>query len=95
MICRIGDGVVSQSELNAVYANYVTNSPWLYMTNVAGLGGTNVTFALSNTVLGSYTVQYTTNFTTWYPLGPASPRYRFTDTNAPSTPQRYYRLTYP
>jgi hypothetical protein len=90
-----GDGIVSQSELDAVYANYVTNSPWLYMTNVAGLGGTNVTFALSNSVLGSYTVQYSTNLVNWLPLGPATPRYFYTDTNAPALPQRYYRLTYP
>jgi hypothetical protein len=31
----------------------------------------------------------------WIYLGPATPRYLFTDTNAPSLPQRYYRLTYP
>ncbi|MDD5138737.1 MAG: DUF5011 domain-containing protein [Verrucomicrobiales bacterium] len=90
-----GDGIVSQSELDAVYAGYVTNSPWLYLTNVAGLGGTNVTFALNNSVLGSYTVQYSTNLTDWLPLGPATPRYLFTDTNAPAVPQRFYRLVYP
>jgi hypothetical protein len=90
-----GDGIVSQAELDIVYGNYVTNSPWLYMTNVAGLGGTNVTFALSNSVLGSYTVQYSTNLTSWLPLGPASPRFFFTDTNAPANPQRHYRLVYP
>ena len=90
-----GDGIVSQSELDAVYGNYVTNSPWLYMTNVAGLGGTNVQFSLSNSVLGAYTVQYSTNLLNWLPLGPATPRYLFTDTNAPALPQRYYRLRYP
>jgi hypothetical protein len=90
-----GDGVVSQDELDAVYANYVTNSPWLYMTNVTGLGDTNVTFALSNSVLGAYTVQFSTNLVDWFDLGPASPRYLFTDTNAPAVPQRYYRLRYP
>ncbi len=90
-----GDGLVSQSEIDAVYARYVTNSPWLYMTNVAGLGGTNVSFALSNSVLGAYTVEYTTNLTHWLPLGPATPRYLFTDTNAPGGPQRSYRLRYP
>jgi hypothetical protein len=90
-----GDGVVSQDELDAVYANYVTNSPWLYMTNVTGLGDTNVTFALSNSVLGAYTVQFSTNLADWFDLGPASPRYLFTDTNAPAVPQRYYRLRYP
>ena len=90
-----GDGVVSQAELDAVYANYVTNSPWLYMTNVAGLGGTNVSFSLSNTVLGAYSVLYSTNLATWQYLGPATPRYLFTDTNAPALPKRYYRLGYP
>jgi hypothetical protein len=90
-----GDGIVSQSELDAVYASYVTNSPWLYMTNVAGLGGTNVTFSLSNSVLGAYTVEYTTNLTDWQPLGPATPRYLFEDTNAPAIPLRFYRLRYP
>ena len=90
-----GDGVVSQSELDAVYANYATNSARLYMANVAGLGGTNVTFALSNSVSGVYSVQYSTNLVDWLPLGPATPRYLFIDTNAPSLPQRYYRLSYP
>ena len=90
-----GDGVVSQSELDAVYGNYVTNSPWLLMTNVAGLGGTNVTFALEGSPLGAYTVEYSTNLTDWQPLGPATPRYGFSDTNAPALPQRHYRLRYP
>ncbi len=90
-----GDGVVSQSELDAVYANYATNSARLYMANVAGLGGTNVTFALSNSVSGAYSVQYSTNLVDWIPLGLARPRYLFIDTNAPSLPQRYYRLSYP
>jgi hypothetical protein len=90
-----GDGVVSQSELNAIYANYVTNSPWLSMTNVAGLGETNVSFALDNSISGGYTVQYSTNLLNWFVLGPATPRYVFSDTNAPAQPQRYYRLRYP
>ena len=90
-----GDGVVSQAELNHVYSNYLVTSPWLYLTNVAGLGGTNVTFALSNSIAGGYSVQYSTNLANWLPLGAATPRYLFTDTNAPAQPRRYYRLTYP
>ena len=90
-----GDGVVSQPELDAVYANYVTNSPWLFMTNVAGLGGTNVTFALEGSPLGAYTVEYSTNLTDWLPLGAATPRYGFSDTNSTALPQRQYRLRYP
>ena len=90
-----GDGIVSQAELDAVYAAYLPTSPWLLITNVAGLGGTNVTFALEGSPLGAYTVEYSTNLTDWLPLGPATPRYGFTDTNAPTLPQRHYRLRWP
>jgi hypothetical protein len=90
-----GDGIVDQSELNVVLANYFPTSPWLYMTNVAGLGGTNVTFALTNSFAGAFSVEYSTNLADWYFLGPAIPRFLFTDTNAPVVPQRYYRLRWP
>jgi len=36
-----GDGTVSQSEFNTVLSNYLAASPWLYLTNVAGLGVVN------------------------------------------------------
>jgi hypothetical protein len=90
-----GDGLVSQSELDTVLANYFPTSPWLYMTNVAGLGETNVIFALTNAFAGAFSVEYTTNLVDWLFLGPASPRYLFNDTNAPIVPQRYYRLRWP
>ena len=90
-----GDGIVSQSELDTLLTNYFPNSPFLYMTNVAGLGGTNVTFALTNSLAGAFSVEYSTNLADWYFLGPATPRYLFTDTNAPAIPQRYYRLRWP
>lgn len=90
-----GDGLVNQAELDAVYARYATNSPFLLLTNVAGLGGTNVSFALQGSPAGAYTVEYSTNLVNWLPLGSATPRYGFTDTNAPASPQRHYRLRYP
>lgn len=91
-----GDGVVSEAELNLVLSNYFSHSPWLGMTNLAGLGGTNVTFALTNSLAGSFTVEYSTKLTNWFLLGPATPRYLFADTNAPSQPtQRFYRLRWP
>lgn len=90
-----GNGIVSQSELDLVLANYFPNGPFLQMTNVAGLGGTNVTFALTNSLAGAFSVEYSTNLTNWQLLGPATPRYLFTDTNAPAVPQRYYRLRWP
>jgi hypothetical protein len=90
-----GDGIVDQAELNSVLSSYFSTSPWLQMTNVAGLGGTDVTFALTNDLSGNLSVEYTTDFTDWHLLGPATPRYLFTDTNAPALPQRYYRLRWP
>lgn len=90
-----GDGVVEQSELDAVLAGYWPTSPWLYLTNVAGLGDTNVTFALTNSTAGAYSVWMSTNLVDWEYLGPATPRYEFTDTNAPAIPQRFYRLNWP
>ena len=90
-----GNGILTDANLNLVLSNYFATSPFLYMTNVAGLGGTNVTFALSNSFAGAFSVEFTTNLVDWYLLGPATPRYLFTDTNAPAEPQRYYRLRWP
>jgi hypothetical protein len=92
---RNGDGLVDQSEFNSVLSNYLATSPYLLMTNTAGLGQSNVTFALSNSLGGSFTVEFSTDLANWQNLGPATPRYSFTDTNAPAAPQRYYRLKYP
>jgi hypothetical protein len=64
-------------------------------SGVPVLGGTNVTFALTNSLAGAFSVEYTTNLVDWYFLDPATPRYLFTDTNAPAIPQRYYRLRWP
>ena len=90
-----GDGIVDQNEFNQVLANYLATSPYLLITNALGLGTSNVTFALSNATAGNYTVQYSTDLVTWQNLGPATPRYFFTDTNASMAPQRYYRLAAP
>jgi hypothetical protein len=44
---------------------------------------------------GAFSVQYSTNLSDWSLLGPATPRYLFTDTNAPAQPQRFYRQRWP
>ncbi|HHY86160.1 MAG TPA: hypothetical protein GYA07_11620 [Verrucomicrobia bacterium] len=90
-----GNGVLTESDLNLVLSNYFANSPFLQMTNVAGLGGTNVTFALTNDLSGAFSVEFSTDLADWHFLGPAMPCYVFTDTNAPAQPQRYYRLRWP
>jgi Concanavalin A-like lectin/glucanases superfamily/FG-GAP-like repeat len=90
-----GDGVFDENELQALLADFFASSPFLQMTNVAGLGGTNVTFSLTNSLVGAFSVEFTTNLVDWYFLGPATPRYLFTDTNAPAVPQRFYRLRWP
>jgi hypothetical protein len=92
-----GNGIVDQAELNAVLAHYYwTNFP-PYITNTAGLGQTNVTFAIGNFTAGVFRVQFTTNLANpnWHDLGQVIPLYQFIDTNAPTSQQRYYRLAAP
>jgi hypothetical protein len=48
-----------------------------------------------NSIAGAFTVQYSTDLMNGYSLGPATPFYGFTDTNAPASPQRFYRLQAP
>jgi uncharacterized repeat protein (TIGR01451 family) len=90
-----GDGIVDQGELNAVLANYWPNSPWVWMTNTAGLGSTNVQFSLTNTVAWNFSVLVSTNLVDWQYLGTASPVYQFGDTQATNAAQRFYRLRWP
>ena len=89
-----GEGI-SGNELNTVLSNYFPHSAWLELTNSSGLGGTNVSFALTNSTAGAFSVEFSTNLLAWEFLGPARPRYEFTGTNAPAEPQRYYRLRWP
>ena len=64
--------MVSAAELNAVYANPGTKSPWLAPTNAADFGG-NVTFGPANSVADNYSIHYATNLGAWFYLGPARP----------------------
>ena len=86
---------MDRAELDAVLAGYWPTSPWLMITNALGLGYTNVSFGLTDRTAGAYTVEVSTNNSDWRSLGPASPRYEFTDTNAPVAPVRFYRLRWP
>ena len=55
-----------------------------------------MTFALTNSTEGAYSVWMSTNLMDWNYLGPAQRQcYEFTDTNAPAIPQRFYRLAWP
>ena len=89
------DGVIAQAELDVLLTNYWDHSPWVAFTNVAGLGSTNVSFALPNPGAWVFPVEVSTNLTTWTPVGSAAPYYRFTDPAATSGVPRYYRLTAP
>ncbi len=90
-----GDGIVSIGELNSVLSNYFSTSPFLMLTNVAGLGQSNVTFQLTNSLEGAFSVEVSTDLLSWQTLGAAVPLYEFTDTNAATAPKRYYRLRWP
>ena len=90
-----GDGIVDQNELNLVLTNYWPHSPWLLMTNTAGLGTTNVQFTLPNPTAWNFTVEVSTNLVNWNALGSARPLYQFGDPAATNLPQHFYRLRYP
>ena len=87
-------GIVSQAELDLVLSYYYPYVP-LWLTNTWGLGGQTVSFALPNSAADAFSVLVSTNLVNWDYLGPATPRYGFTDTNAPGTPRRFYRLSWP
>ena len=90
-----GDGVVDQSELNAVLANYWPNSPWLQMTNAQKLPDGRFQFALTNASAWNFSVEASTNFLDWNFLGPAYPVYQFLDPEGTNAPMRFYRLRWP
>lgn len=91
-----GDGIVDQSELNAVLANYWSHSPWLYMTNATLLADGRFQFELTNAGAWNFTVQVSTNATDWINLpAPAFPVYQFADPDGTNAPQRLYRLRWP
>lgn len=90
-----GNGILTPSDLRLVLSNYWPNSLFLGMTNTAGLGGDTVTFELNEAGTGALDIEYSTNLIDWQKLGPAQPLYKFSDTNAPSTPRRFYRLSAP
>ncbi len=90
-----GDGIVDQDELNAVLSNYLPYSPWLMITNTAGLGTSNVEFSLTNANYFDLSVLVSTNLTDWDFLGTAHQQFQFSDPNATNQPQRYYRLRWP
>ena len=90
-----GDGVIAQPELDTVLSNYWAHSPWLEITNAAGVGTSNLMFALPNPGGWSFTVEISSNLTTWAPAGEASPAYRFNDSAGTNAGTRYYRLVWP
>ena len=90
-----GDGVIAQPELDTVLSNYWANSPWIEITNAAGVGTSNLMFALPNPGGWAFTVEISTNLTTWAPAGSAAPTYRFDDSAGATEGTRYYRLVWP
>jgi hypothetical protein len=91
-----GDGVIDNTELNAVLSNYWSSSLSVYITDSTGLGRTNVQLALTNFSPWNFTVLLSTNMSNWIPLqNTASPKLQFTDPGATNQSPRYYRLRWP
>ena len=83
----LGGYTVDQAGLNAVLAHYWSQSP-PNIANTAFPGRTNLCFTLTNFM---FTVQYSTDLSSWNNLDSPA-RILFTDTNAVSVPNCYYRL---
>jgi hypothetical protein len=94
VLAHLGTNGVGQANMDQLLLNYFTGNP-LYMTEVAGLGSSDVTFSLLNSPAVNFTVQSSTNLFNWQNLGPVSLKYHFTDTNTPPGSNRFYRLSYP
>jgi hypothetical protein len=92
------DGLVAQSELNAVLTNYWSNSPWVTLTNFSRLCDGQFQFQLTNSTAWNFSVLVSSNVTAtnWSYLGVAYPEYQFVDPAATNlAPRRYYRLRWP
>jgi len=92
-----GDGIVDQTELEVVLANYWPHSPWLYMTNPVAVGHGLFQFELTNAATWNFSVIVSSNLIDWTSLpNLAYPVYQFLDpavgTNSTS---RFYRLRWP
>jgi hypothetical protein len=91
-----GNGVVTQSELEAVLANYWPNT-FIMMTNVTSLGGGVFEFGLTNTAGWSFSVMSSPDSVNWQVLSnQACPVFRFCDPSATNgSAMKFYRLRYP
>ncbi len=94
-----GNGILTPANVRLVLDRYYAHHAGLRMTNVVGLGGTNVAFSVEDGdgIAGQeLQVEYSTNLLHWLPLGPTVPQYRFTDPAAGRTDSlRIYRLRRP
>lgn len=82
-------------DLGVLFSYTLIFPSYLGMTNVAGLGGTNVTFDATMLELVGLKIESSTDLKSWTPLGTAVPHFFFTDTNALTEPKRFYRLSSP
>ena len=86
------NGTIGPVSLNLALQNYLGAYP-IAFSNVDGMGGSNVVFNVPGFPNANLSVQSSTDLVNWQTLGPVY--YRFTDTNAASNVQRFYRMSYP
>ena len=80
---------VDQAGLNTVLGHYWAGNP-PYINQTFGGGSPNFSFTVSNF---TFQVQYSTDLVNWQEVGQAV--FGFTDTNATSHPNAYYRIVTP
>jgi hypothetical protein len=87
--------MVSLPEVLSVLTNYWQSNGAIYMTNFTKLPNGQFTVRLTNSTERTFTVQVSTNFTNWQPIGKAVPDFKFTDAASTRQSKRYYRLVWP
>lgn len=89
-----GDGKVNEADLGLLLPAFASNQPPV-IGDFQRSDSTGFKFILAPLAELGFTVRVSTNLTDWETLGPAAMRYTFVDTNAPTFPERYYRLRWP
>ena len=90
-----GDGVVDQAEFDAVAQNYWGSGSRPYITDLTTPEPGLFEMSLANSSAWNFSVEVSTNLEDWTYLGPAVPFLEFHDTDAATSPQRFYRLNWP
>ncbi len=89
-----GDGAVNKADLNSMMSLFWSSQRPI-LSDFHQTDTNHFNFIITNIAALGFSVRASTNLSDWQSLDSASLCYKFTDTNAPLSPQRSYRLRWP